>query len=113
MPEDPAVKSRCQIVHSTAARSRSPGHGAGSDSDDRRIRSTSRGTDELRRLVAGRGASILLTLLLRGFLFGVNPLDAATFAMTLMLLAMVAAVAIHRPARRATSVDPLQSLKME
>jgi ABC-type lipoprotein release transport system permease subunit len=46
-------------------------------------------------------------------LFGVHPLDPATFAVAPGLLAVVAFAAALLPARRATNVDPATVLRTE
>jgi ABC-type lipoprotein release transport system permease subunit len=46
-------------------------------------------------------------------LFGLTPLDPATFAAASMLFVVVALVASFVPARRATMVDPLMALRTE
>lgn len=48
---------------------------------------------------------------LRGFLFGVIPMDPLTFAGVILLLAVVGALACWIPARRAAQVDPLVALR--
>ena len=58
-------------------------------------------------------ASVGLTGLLESFLFGVEPLDVATFAAMSSLMVAVALVASYLPARRASSVDPVQALRGE
>jgi predicted permease len=50
---------------------------------------------------------------LQGLLFGVTPLDPLTFAAVAALFASIALVASYVPARRATSVDPLEALRCE
>jgi ABC-type lipoprotein release transport system permease subunit len=45
-----------------------------------------------------------------GFLFGVSPLDAATFA-AMSLFVVVAVVASYVPARRAAAADPVLALR--
>ncbi|MCI0436597.1 MAG: hypothetical protein L0271_23610, partial [Gemmatimonadetes bacterium] len=58
-------------------------------------------------------AALLLTRVLENLLFGVEAIDLATFtAMTTVMLA-VALLASYIPARRASSVDPLRSLRAE
>jgi predicted permease len=61
----------------------------------------------------GVGAALLLTRVLETFLFGVRPLDATTFLAVSGVMAAVAIAASYLPARRASSVDPLQALRAE
>jgi predicted permease len=50
---------------------------------------------------------------LEGLLFGVTPLDAATFAVVVVLFVAVAALASYVPARRATQIEPQVALRSE
>jgi putative ABC transport system permease protein len=64
-------------------------------------------------LAVGLLAALLATRAMAGFLYGVAPTDPATLASVVALLAAVAAAACYIPARRATSVDPVTSLRAE
>ncbi len=61
----------------------------------------------------GIGGSLALTRLLRGFLFQIQPTDAATFITVTVLLTVVAFAACYIPARRAMRVDPMVALRHE
>ena len=62
----------------------------------------------------GLGASALVTQPLSTFLAsGVSPTDPLTFAGAALLLALVGASASYFPARRASQVDPMVSLRYE
>ncbi len=64
-------------------------------------------------LAIGLAAAYLVGGLLDRLLFGVDPTDISTFAAVTLLLGLVAIVASWVPARRATSVDPMESLRVE
>ena len=48
-----------------------------------------------------------------GWIYGVTPLDAATFAGCATLMLLVAMCAVYFPVRKATSVDPVIALRAE
>ncbi|HVH89456.1 MAG TPA: FtsX-like permease family protein, partial [Terriglobales bacterium] len=64
-------------------------------------------------LVVGTALALAFTHLLKAQLFGVSETDAITFTSVGLLLAVVALVACHIPARRATRVDPMVALRYE
>ncbi len=64
-------------------------------------------------LLVGVACSLAVTRLESSVLFGVRPLDAASIAAALGILAMAAALAAWLPARRAASIDPMQALRTE
>jgi putative ABC transport system permease protein len=83
-------------------------------------------TGQVTRLVARQGMSIAaagiavgciaamwLMRYLEGWIYGVTPLDGATFGAAGLGLAIVAAVAITVPMRRATHLDPVVALRAE
>ena len=64
-------------------------------------------------LVVGLAAAFGLTRLLQTQLFNVKPTDPATIASVAVFIALVAIVACHIPANRATRVDPMVVLRDE
>jgi putative ABC transport system permease protein len=64
-------------------------------------------------VVIGILLAVVQARLIGRLLFGVTPLDAATFAAVPCLLLGIALLACYLPARRATRVDPLVALRSE
>lgn len=64
-------------------------------------------------LGVGLIAAIALARTLRSLLFGVSPGDPVSFVLTVALIAGVAVIAGYIPARRATKVDLLETLRYE
>ena len=55
------------------------------------------------------GASYLL----RGVLYGINPVDTLSFVGVSLLFLMIALLASYPPSRRALRVDPVVALRYE
>jgi len=62
-------------------------------------------------LAAGLVASAVLTHFLTHLLYGVKPLDFATFAIVSAVLLAVSALASFAPAWRASRLDPMKTLR--
>jgi ABC-type antimicrobial peptide transport system permease subunit len=71
----------------------------------------------LRLVLIGLGlgltAAFAVTRELSSVLYGIQPTDLLTFAGVSLLLGCVAVLASYIPARRATSIDPMQALRAE
>ncbi|HEX3662085.1 MAG TPA: ABC transporter permease [Acidobacteriaceae bacterium] len=63
--------------------------------------------------VIGLMAAALVAQLLRSFLYGVSAVDSVTFGSVAVLMTLLALLAAWVPARRAASVDPIKTLRME
>jgi predicted permease len=61
----------------------------------------------------GIAGSLLLLRSLGTLLFGVTPYDMATYAIVVVLLGAIAALASYLPARRAARIEPLTALRCE
>jgi len=62
-------------------------------------------------IALGAAAAAGLTRLMSSLLFGVTPVDAATFAASASVLAVAALAASYLPARRAAAIDPVETLR--
>jgi predicted permease len=64
-------------------------------------------------LLLGAAGAAALTRLLAGLLYGIDPLDPYTFAAMTATLLFVGLLASWLPARRASAVDPMRSMRIE
>lgn len=64
-------------------------------------------------VLIGVMGALLVTRFLESLLFGVTPIDPATFIFLSALLIAVALLASYMPAQRATTVDPLVTLRCD
>ncbi len=63
--------------------------------------------------IVGLAASAGVTRMLKSLLFGVSPLDPITYLVVPFVLGIAAVIASYVPARRASLVDPVETLRME
>jgi ABC-type antimicrobial peptide transport system permease subunit len=63
--------------------------------------------------VAGVAGAAALSRVLSRLLFGVSPLDPATYAGVAVVLVFVAGVSAYLPSRGAARVDPLVTLRKD
>ncbi len=81
---------------------------------------------QVRRLIVGQGARVVIigiaigigcalmfTRALAGLLHDVEPVDATTFTLVPMLMVAVGLLASYLPARRASNLDPVESLRKD
>ena len=64
-------------------------------------------------LIAGMAGVILLSRVVRMFLYGTSALDPTVFAGAVVLLACLAFLASYIPAVRAVRIDPSETLRSE
>jgi ABC-type antimicrobial peptide transport system permease subunit len=64
-------------------------------------------------LVIGLVAARLGAMAIRGFLFGVGPLDPVALGGVAMILLLAGVLACYLPARRASQLDPVIALRLE
>jgi predicted permease len=64
-------------------------------------------------VACGLAAAFPLTRLMTSLLFGISPLDPATYVAVSLVLVGAAALASYVPAHRATAVDPVEALRAE
>jgi ABC-type antimicrobial peptide transport system permease subunit len=64
-------------------------------------------------IAAGLGGGAILTRFLRGMLYGISPIDPATYTLVIAAMALMALAAMVVPALRATRIDPVVALRAE
>jgi ABC-type antimicrobial peptide transport system permease subunit len=64
-------------------------------------------------LACGVPLALVFARLLAGLIYGVGAWETETFVIIPAVLALVALAATYFPARRTTSIDPMQTLRME
>ena len=64
-------------------------------------------------IIGGMAGALALTRWMSSLLFGVTPMDSITYGVVSVVLIVASALATYVPARRATHVDPIDSLRAE
>jgi ABC-type antimicrobial peptide transport system permease subunit len=64
-------------------------------------------------LAIGLVAALVLTRFLSSLLFGIGPTDVVTYAAAIVVIVAAAGLASYLPARRASTIDPVVTLKAE
>jgi ABC-type antimicrobial peptide transport system permease subunit len=64
-------------------------------------------------VIFGAAGALTLTRFITSHLFGISPVDPATYLAVSLVLLMAAALASYVPARRAARVSPLVALRYE
>jgi ABC-type antimicrobial peptide transport system permease subunit len=64
-------------------------------------------------IAIGLGGAAVATRVLQSRLYGVTPLDPATYAAAVLILGLVALLATLMPARAATRIEPVSATKYE
>jgi putative ABC transport system permease protein len=64
-------------------------------------------------VAVGGALGMVATKALTGLLFGINPSDPTTFALTALLLLLIGSIACLVPTRRATHLDPIETLRYQ
>jgi putative ABC transport system permease protein len=64
-------------------------------------------------LVVGLGLAVIAGFVLRGFLFGLSPMDPISYVIVALVLMASAVLATAIPVRRAVRIDPMTALRTE
>jgi ABC-type antimicrobial peptide transport system permease subunit len=64
-------------------------------------------------IVCGLAVAAVVTRLMSTLLYGITPLDPATYIAVPLVLLTATVLASYVPARRAASVDPVEALRVE
>jgi len=64
-------------------------------------------------VAVGLAGSLLVSRVMKGYIYGISSLDPLTLAASPLLIGAVALLASYIPARRAASVDPAIALRFE
>jgi len=64
-------------------------------------------------VVIGLSAAAGVTRFMSSLLFEISPLDVTTYTVVLLVLLTAAALATYIPARRASSIDPVDAIRDE
>jgi len=64
-------------------------------------------------VLIGLGASLALSHVMSGYVYGIRSTDPLTYAGAALVLLFTALVACYLPARRAVRIDPMRALRIE
>ena len=64
-------------------------------------------------IAIGLAAAAALTRLMKSVLFGISPVDPLTYTAVPLVLVAATVLASYLPARRAATVDPVETLRAE
>ncbi len=64
-------------------------------------------------VIVGLAVAIAVTRLMSSILFGISPLDPATYVVVCVVLVVAAAIASYIPAHKAITIDPVKALRAQ